>query len=558
MSNLRLIPLACLIVVCWGVAPSKAQEVHQHLAAGEFAAAVTAVQRLPEGQRDAMLAQIASAQNGAGESVAAGTTLQGLNSPAGNSDASAGAAQGGGSFADFQSLIDLIQTTVVPDTWEALGGPSTMAPYPQGVYVDAAGTLHECELLPAANAVAGLKSLLTPAGERDQVDQPLAWRSSSALRCVSLRRLMDQFQRWQLEGVQPSAEMLHMAGISQVQYLFFEDNDIVIAGAVGGIDEVQGWYRDRQSGRNTLRLDFLQTCLGSSIRHEPFGCTIDPTQEGLQRAAAVGSAVQADQIPIGKAAEAMVKALGMQRVEVFGTAGDTPIGYIMVEADRHMKQLALGVHPMPQGAVNYLDVIDASISQGPPSELLLRLWFTAAPRSVRADADRRVFELSGTPIRLSGQNERAMASGQRGNLTTDFRTEAFVDGFNENWSAIRSQYPIYGAMESIYQTASVAELIRRYGESPQHRRLAALLADDASQSDYLLPTPRQVESIATLHTVRHGRKRHQVVMASGGVSVDARQSLASEVADYPTLRSLAKPSQSQPTVLQRWWWDTKD
>ena len=37
---------------------------------------------------------------------------------------------GGGSFADFQSLIDLIQTTVVPDTWEALGGPSTMAPYP--------------------------------------------------------------------------------------------------------------------------------------------------------------------------------------------------------------------------------------------------------------------------------------------------------------------------------------------------------------------------------------------------------------------------------------------
>lgn len=40
---------------------------------------------------------------------------------------------GGGSFADFQSLIDLIQTTVVPDTWEALGGPSTMAPYPQNL-----------------------------------------------------------------------------------------------------------------------------------------------------------------------------------------------------------------------------------------------------------------------------------------------------------------------------------------------------------------------------------------------------------------------------------------
>lgn len=50
-----------------------------------------------------------------------------------NSPPMAGGAGGGGSFADFQSLIDLIQTTVVPDTWEALGGPSTMAPYPQNL-----------------------------------------------------------------------------------------------------------------------------------------------------------------------------------------------------------------------------------------------------------------------------------------------------------------------------------------------------------------------------------------------------------------------------------------
>ena len=43
------------------------------------------------------------------------------------------AGRGGNSFADFQSLIDLIQTTVVPDTWEALGGPSTMSEYPQNL-----------------------------------------------------------------------------------------------------------------------------------------------------------------------------------------------------------------------------------------------------------------------------------------------------------------------------------------------------------------------------------------------------------------------------------------
>ncbi|MCD0461571.1 general secretion pathway protein GspD [Roseiconus lacunae] len=42
-------------------------------------------------------------------------------------------AAGGGAFADFDSLIQLIQTTVQPDTWEALGGNSTMAPYQQNL-----------------------------------------------------------------------------------------------------------------------------------------------------------------------------------------------------------------------------------------------------------------------------------------------------------------------------------------------------------------------------------------------------------------------------------------
>jgi general secretion pathway protein D len=40
---------------------------------------------------------------------------------------------GGGAFADFDSLMQLIETTIVPDTWEALGGNSTMAPYPQNL-----------------------------------------------------------------------------------------------------------------------------------------------------------------------------------------------------------------------------------------------------------------------------------------------------------------------------------------------------------------------------------------------------------------------------------------
>lgn len=40
---------------------------------------------------------------------------------------------GGGAFADFDSLMELIETTVAPETWESLGGPSNMQPYPQNL-----------------------------------------------------------------------------------------------------------------------------------------------------------------------------------------------------------------------------------------------------------------------------------------------------------------------------------------------------------------------------------------------------------------------------------------
>lgn len=559
MTAIRTLILPLLVAGIPSLASCFGQEVDRHLAAGEFGAAMQIAATIPADQRDPVLAQIASAQSLSGESTAAGGTLRGINSPERRGEAiedARGAGAGGGSFADFQSLIDLIQTTVVPDTWEALGGPSTMAPYPQGVYVDAEGTVRECETFATSNAVDDLKSLLQTS-DTTVVDEPLAWRRPSAMRCVSVRRLMDEWTRIQINGSSTPESMLHLAGLSRVQYLFINGDDVVIAGPVGGVDTFQGWHRDRESGLTPLRLDFFVTCLASALGNQPFGCTIDPTTTGLQRAAEVAAGVRSDAIPIGKAAEAMVDALGMQKVEVFGTAGDTPIGYLMVEADRHMKQLALGTREMPRGVKNYLDVIDATIQQGPPDELLLRLWFTSAPIAVRADTDRQVFEVAGTPIRLSGQNERALASGQRGHVTHDFRTEAFVGEFNKHWAAIRSEYPIYGALESVYRAASIAELMRRHCQTAEQQALLAGLAQFGSDGSYLMPTPRQVKSIAKLHSVRKGRKLHRVLLASGGVAVDSRQTLVAKIADYPTLASMNKPTKTQPKLVQRWWWDAQ-
>ena len=85
----------------------------RHLAAGEFAAAKQVATRLPETARNLVFAQIADSQAGSGyaRDAAATSMLAG--------DAIDGRA-GGGAIADFDSLMNLIQQTVVPETWQAL------------------------------------------------------------------------------------------------------------------------------------------------------------------------------------------------------------------------------------------------------------------------------------------------------------------------------------------------------------------------------------------------------------------------------------------------------
>ncbi|MDA8744658.1 DUF1598 domain-containing protein [Rubripirellula amarantea] len=572
--------LTTLLLIGTGLVAIADEPVTEHLQRGEFGAAFDRAMQLPIDARDAALADIVLAQRGFGNPGSASSTLREIESSEARSQAtrsvpaiSSGSATnrgtgaaGGSSFADFQSLIDLIQNTVDPESWDALGGQGTMQEYPQGVYVDPNGTLQNCQSLPADDPVSKLASLLSQPAPINAIDEANAatnnhqtsdWRAASQLRCVSLRRLRDAWADAIVHGGVPSESLTHLAGLSEIKYVVLRDDDILLLGETGGIEVHQGWYRDGATGLAAIRLDVLATTIAASRGRTPFGCTIDPTPQGLRAAANTAAEVSAGQIPIGKAADAMVASIGMQNIEVFGTTGDSPLALMMVEADRHMKQLALGIHPMPGSTPNYLDVIDEHIAQGPPDDLLLRLWFTASARHVRADNDRTVFEMSGAPVKLSGQNERAMVDGTRGNLTTDFRSDEFVKRFNQDWNDIRATYPIYAGLESIFQASSAAALANQFAKSPRQQALMDSLASMASSSSRYTRVPQQVETIAVLHNVRHRSQRHHVVMASGGVLVTPTMTLASRVQSYPSLSNMTRASENAPEVIQRWWWDVR-
>ncbi|MEM0925139.1 MAG: DUF1598 domain-containing protein, partial [Planctomycetota bacterium] len=379
----------------------------------------------------------------------------------------------------------------------------------------------------------------------------------ASLRCVSLRRLRDELARFRIAGKAPSLDVRFMAGLSEIRFMVLTEDDVILAGPVGGVELHRGWWIDRVTGHAVMRSDFLARAIAGAFSRTPFGCTIDPTVEGLKRAMAVGTKVNSKQLPIGLAADAMVDALGEQRVEVFGTAGDTPAALLMIEADRHMKELALGKHEMPGPVPNYLDCIDKMIASGVPDELLLRLWFTARPQKLRTDGENRVFQIGGSPMQLSGENQRALATGRRGAVTIDPRSQAFVDAFNKNFGSIRDQYPLYGGLESLYRAAAVAEIIHRYGDEASHHRLAEGFAQEDEMRDWIMNMPRQVKSIAAMHSVRHGKKRHHILIASGGVSIASRESLESEPIPYPTLVNYRGADKYRPEDPSLWWWDIR-
>ena len=469
-------------------------------------------------------------------------------------------AAGGASLADFTSLIDLIQTTVNPDTWEALGGPSTMREYVAGILVDGDGVVQDIVASDEGAALDNLEVLLH--GDNDKKSGVEDWRLMTANRCVSLSRLSQEVLRCRVKGIPVDDSLRNMAGLSRVQYIVIDraNRDVILVGPVGGIERRDGWFCDQKSGRATMSMEYFVSTATSILSRQPLGCTIDPTPQSLAAAASVASQFRNREIPIGMAADAIRKALGNQDVRVFGVAGDTPIAYLMVEADRQMKQLALGLRPMPEGVANYLDMITRHIHQGVPDGQLLRLWFTGSPMAVRTDLDGKVYELAGRPLKLDSETRMAANDGGRIAAPADFRVTEFVDEFNKHYTEIVSMHPIYGALESVYASAAVAEVIRRSDASPwMPSILGPMLLDDPSMG--VLRTPRKVASVATLHRVTHKSERHAIIVASGGVMIETAKTVEATFRPYDTLSSLIEPFVAPERVNDAgavpWWWNAK-
>ncbi len=538
----------------------------EQLAAGEFAPALATAQQVEDrSQRDALLSELAKAQSSAGDRHAAYSTLKHVEDDRVRSDVINAtrkrlldSGMAGGSQADFDSLIELITTTVKPDTWDEVGGPGSVSEFRNGVYVDATGELHRA-LQPGESkqlAIARLDALTA--------DKNADSKRASPLRKVSLTRLEKHVQLRLAEGRRPTDEMLHLAGLEKIAYVFVypDSGDLVLAGpAADWRIDPEGRAVSRATGRPVLQLDDLVVVLRylTASPGATFGCSIDPTPEGLARTKQFAEQSAAKPLkPSARGAwlRKLRHQMGLQTIVVDGIDPRTRAARVLVEADYRMKLVGMGLEEGTVDVPSYLNLIQVKPGEAPPPLDVLRWWFALKYDAVVATESGDAFEIRGPGVQVMSENELLTALGRRVHTgASEALNSEFAHRFTTHFAALARKYPVYADLQNIFDLALVASLIQSQQLAERVNWHVLCFGDPRQYSVALGAAPQSVETVIN-HRVINGR--HIVAGVSGGVSVSPwrftrAESIKSD--DYGALKAHRAHAEADALPVDAWWWD---
>jgi hypothetical protein len=473
--------------------------------------------------------------------------------------------RGGAANADFDSLIDLITSTISAETWVDGGGTADIRPFPGGVLVDAAGTLRLKSRNPAA--AGGANDLIAKRGvtPRENPARPGAARKSSALRYVSLSRLEREIARRQADRKPLDVEMLTLAGLQRVRYVFVypESGDLVLAGPAGDwrID-AEGRIISAQRGEAVVRLDDLMVLFrrGEASAESHFGCSINPRQEALAKTQAFLAASSQRPLQPGERKRWLTNlrdTVGMQDIEVFGIDPASRVAGVLVEADYHMKLIGMGLADGVDGVQSYLDSAGeaaAAAGNSAPPMSVLRWWFALNYDSIRTTPDGDAFELVGQGVRVLSENELLAQQGKRVHTgQSDPLNRQFAEDFTANFAELAAKYPLYGELRNMFDLAMAVALIQSNGLAERVNWQPSVLIQADKLGLPQLAVPRQVETVVSHRVVN---RRQIIAGVSGGVMVAPGDVIGSP-RGYDDDGSLARNRQAAPSEMATgaWWWD---
>ena len=290
---------------------------------------------------------------------------------------------------------------------------------------------------------------------------------------VSLPKLFAEVQSAIQSGRPVPQDLRFLGGMTQVRYVFVypEDKDLVIAGPAEpfAVSKDRLYATGKQSRRPVLQLDDLVVSLrtASDRNGRAFGCRIDPDPKSVE----ISNDVMKQYAKASRKTrmDEMGKALGPQKVSVFGTQPDTRVALILVAADYQLKRFAMGLEPAAGApGIGIGHAVDNTRSA------MNRFWYETSYEPLRVSADGNAFELRGQRVQVKAG---AFSFDPRGATP---RAMEFAKKFTEKVPSLAVAEPLVAELQNVADLSLLASLIRHDRLDHKAGWDSGWLLDDAS------------------------------------------------------------------------------
>lgn len=383
----------------------------------------------------------------------------------------------------------------------------------------------------------------------------------SELRKVSLPRLESAVAALLETGQRPNEEMAYLAGLTEVQYVFFypETRDIVLAGPAEPPGQfIDGHLCGRESGRPLLHLEDIVVALRThgplDDRADFVSCSIDPTPEGLSRMQAFLRRIGPHAAPRDTQfiVSGLRTSLGMQDVSFVGVPANTHFAHVLLEADYRMKLIGIGLERPPVRLTSYVSLANpAQVSRN----AMQRWWFVPDYQCVRVSEDGLAMELEGDGVMLVGEDEVVGGDGSRQATGGQSRaSKAFVTNFTKTYPQLADVVPVFAQLRNLIDISVSVAFMRQQAWFEKADWNLSTFGDEAALPVESFNTPRQVETaVASLW-----KRNTLMTPVGGGVRIEASKAL--ETGNLlPDENGVVGGARLQIELSHldegQWWWD---
>ena len=388
------------------------------------------------------------------------------------------------------------------------------------------------------------------------VDQDL--QKPSKLRKVSLRRLEQQVKAMLESGQKIPDDMQYLAGMTRLSHVFYypETQDIVIAGpAEGYFRTAENRIVGMETGSATLQLQDLIVALRafspSGVKTPLIAVSIDPTQDGLKRMAHaqrnLGAVTLNQRFEI---ANLFREALGHQTITITGVSPKTHFAQVLVEADYNMKLIGIGLEQPPVNITSFIEA--ATVRSG---NRLQRWYFQPNYDNVSISDDKYAMQLSGSGVKLVGEDEIVSAQGQRKRTGGANRaSQRFTTSFTKAYDHLAKVRPLYAELRNLIDLSIAAAYIQKMGLYADAQWNMETFSDESIASVENSNAPTKVDPVVNV-VVKGGAIMTPI---GGGVNIQPRLALNSDVIK---IDSEGKINEIKDDITfddledTQWWWD---